>query len=140
MPGGVILEGLSGTGKTTIVETLAREMNVPLFKMNYAQDGNEYIHGVSRNVTDIFNWLPLQSKIIKKPVMLFVDEAEKFFPRYANGHQVEEVNTYKELMNIAASSGIILMAATNHIDMVNILSITLLLNSRRKNAKTRNGV
>lgn len=72
--------------------------------------------------------------------MLFVDEAEKFFPRYANGHQVEEVNTYKELMNIAASSGIILMAATNHIDMVNILSITLLLNSRRKNAKTRNGV
>ena len=119
LPGGVILEGPPGGGKTTIVETLARQMNVPLYKMNYSQDGNEYIHGVARNVTEIFNKLALESKILKKPVILFFDEAEKFFPRYANGHQVEEVNTYKELMNTAAASGIILMAATNHIDMVN---------------------
>ena len=119
LPGGVILEGPAGTGKTTIIETLAREMGVPLFKMNYSQEGNEYIHGVSRNVTDIFNRLALQSRIIKKPVMLFFDEAEKFFPRHAERHQVEEVNTYKELMNTAAASGIILVAATNHIDQVN---------------------
>jgi len=119
LPGGVILEGPAGTGKTTIIETLAREMDIPLFKMNYSQEGNEYIHGVSRNVTDIFNRLALQSKIIKKPVMLFFDEAEKFFPRHAERHQVEEVNTYKELMNTAAAAGIILVAATNHIDQVN---------------------
>lgn len=119
LPGGVILEGPAGTGKTTIIETLAREMDIPLFKMNYSQEGNEYIHGVSRNVTDIFNRLALQSRIIKKPVMLFFDEAEKFFPRHAERHQVEEVNTYKELMNTAAASGIILVAATNHIDQVN---------------------
>lgn len=119
LPGGVILEGPPGTGKTTIIETLARQMDVPLFKMNYSQEGNEYIHGVARNVTDIFNRLALESKIIKKPVMLFFDEAEKFFPRHADRHQVEEVNTYKELMNTAAASGIILVAATNHINMVN---------------------
>ena len=119
LPGGVILEGPSGTGKTTIVETLARQMNVPLYKMNYSQEGNEYIHGVARNVTDIFERLALESKIIKRPVMLFFDEAEKFFPRYAQDHQIEEVNTYKELMNTAAASGIILIAATNHIDQVN---------------------
>jgi len=87
--------------------------------MNYSQEGNEYIHGVARNVTDIFNKLALESKILKKPVILFFDEAEKFFPRYADGHQVEEVNTYKDLMNTASASGIILMAATNHIDEVN---------------------
>lgn len=119
LPGGVILEGPPGTGKTTIIETLARHMDVPLFKMNYSQEGNEYIHGVARNVTDIFNRLALESKIIKKPVMLFFDEAEKFFPRHAERHQVEEVNTYKDLMNTAAASGIILVAATNHINMVN---------------------
>ena len=119
LPGGVILEGPAGTGKTTIIETLAREMDIPLFKMNYSQEGNEYIHGVSRNVTDIFNRLALQSRIIKKPVMLFFDEAEKFFPRHAERHQVEEVNTYIELMNTAAAAGIILVAATNHIDQVN---------------------
>lgn len=119
IPGGVILEGPPGTGKTTIIETLARQMNVPLFKMNYAQDGNEYIHKVAKNVTDIFERLALQAKIQKKPVMLFFDEAEKFFPRYAQGHQVEEVNTYKELMNNAAKNNIILIGATNHIDMVN---------------------
>lgn len=119
LPGGVILEGPPGTGKTTIVETLARQMDVPLYKMNYSQEGNEYIHGVARNVTDIFNRLALESKIIKKPVMLFFDEAEKFFPRSAERHQVEEVNTYKDLMNTAAASGIILVAATNHINMVN---------------------
>ena len=119
IPGGVILEGPSGTGKTTIIETLARQMDVPLFKMNYAQEGNEYIHRVSKNVTDIFERLALQAKILKKPVMLFFDEAEKFFPRYAQGHQVEEVNTYKELMNNASHNNIILVGATNHIDMVN---------------------
>ena len=119
LPGGVILEGPPGTGKTTIIETLAREMNVPLYKMNYSQEGNEYIHGIARNVTDIFNRLSLEAKILKKPVMLFFDEAEKFFPRYARDHQIEEVNTYKELMNTAAASGIILIAATNHIDQVN---------------------
>lgn len=119
IPGGVILEGPPGTGKTTIIETLARQMDVPLFKMNYAQEGNEYIHRVSKNVTDIFERLALQAKILKKPVMLFFDEAEKFFPRYAQGHQVEEVNTYKELMNKASRNNIILVGATNHIDMVN---------------------
>ncbi len=119
LPGGVILEGPPGTGKTTIVETLARQMDVPLYKMNYSQVGNEFIHGVSRNVTDIFNRLALEAKIIKKPVMLFFDEAEKFFPRNADRHQVEEVNTYKELMNTAAASGLILVAATNHINLVN---------------------
>ena len=119
LPGGVILEGPPGTGKTTIVETLARQMDVPLYKMNYSQKGNEYIHGVARNVTDIFNRLALEAKIIKKPVMLFFDEAEKFFPRNADRHQVEEVNTYKELMNTAAASGLILVAATNHINLVN---------------------
>lgn len=62
LPGGVILEGPPGTGKTTIIETLARQMDVPLFKMNYSQEGNEYIHGVARNVTDIFNRLALESK------------------------------------------------------------------------------
>lgn len=119
IPGGVILEGPPGTGKTTIIETLARQMDVPLFKMNYAQEGNEYIHRVSKNVTDIFERLALQAKILKKPVMLFFDEAEKFFPRYAQGHQVEEVNTYKELMNNASRNNIILVGATNHVDMVN---------------------
>ena len=119
LPGGVILEGPAGTGKTTIIETLARQMDIPLFKMNYAQEGNEYIHKVSKNVIDIFERLALQAKIIKKPIMLFFDEAEKFFPRYAKGHQIEEVNTYKELMNNASSKNIILVGATNHIDMVN---------------------
>lgn len=119
IPGGIILEGPAGTGKTTMIETLARQMGVPLFKMNYAQDGNEYIHGVSRNVTEIFDRLALQSKIMKKPVMLFFDEAEKFFPRYADGHQIEEVNTYKDLMNNASDNGIILVGATNHLDLVN---------------------
>lgn len=119
LPGGVILEGPPSTGKTTIIETLSREMDVPLYKMNYSQDGNEYIHGVARNVTDIFQRLALQSKILKKPVMLFFDEAEKFFPRFANNHQIEEVNTYKELMNNASANGIILVGATNHIDQVN---------------------
>lgn len=119
LPGGVILEGPPGTGKTTIVETLAKQMDVPLYKMNYSQKGNEFIHGVARNITDIFERLALESKIIKKPVMLFFDEAEKFFPNFADRHQVEEVNTYKELMNTASAKGIILVGATNHIDMVN---------------------
>lgn len=117
--GGFILEGPPGTGKTTIIETLAREMDVPLYKMNYNQEGNQYIHQTAKQVNEIFERLALESKVLKKPVMLFFDEAEKFFPKDAKGHQIEEVNTYKDLMNTATAKGIILAGATNHIDQVN---------------------
>ena len=117
--GGFMLEGPHGTGKTTIIETLAREMGIPLYKMNYNQEGNEYVHMVGKHINEIFDRLALEVKISKKPVMLFFDEAEKFFPRYAEGHQVEEVNTYKDIMNTAAAKGIILAGATNHIDLIN---------------------
>jgi len=117
--GGFILEGPPGGGKTTVIETLAREMDIPLYKMNYDQEGTAYIHQVAKIVHEIFDRLALEAKILKKPVMLFFDEAEKFFPQYAERHQIEEVNTYKELMNSAAARGIILAGATNYIDRVN---------------------
>lgn len=117
--GGFILEGPPGTGKTTVIETLAREMDIPLYKMNYNQEGNEYVYQMAKHIHEIFDRLALEAKILKKPVMLFFDEAEKFFPIMADRHKLEEVNTYKDLMNTAAAKGIILAGATNHIDLVN---------------------
>ena len=117
--GGFILEGPPGGGKTTIIETLAREMDVPLFKMNYNQKGNEFIYQFPKNLEAIFEHLALVAKIKKKPVMLFFDEAERFFPLHALGHKEEEVSQYKDLMNSAAAMGIILAGATNHIDRIN---------------------
>ena len=120
LPGGVILYGPPGTGKTTIVETLARQMEVPLYKMDYSSiNDSQYIHQISKHVVEIFDRLELQAKILKKPVMLFFDEAERFFPNFAEKHQIEEVNTYKDKMNNASMNGIILVGATNYIDKVN---------------------
>ena len=120
LPGGVILYGPPGTGKTTIVETLARQMDVPLYKMDYSSiNDSQYIHQISKHIVEIFDKLELQAKILKKPVMLFFDEAERFFPNFAERHQIEEVNTYKDKMNNASMNGIILVGATNYIDKVN---------------------
>lgn len=120
LPGGVILYGPPGTGKTTIVETLARQMNVPLYKMDYSSiNDSQYIHQISKHIVEIFDRLELQAKILKKPIMLFFDEAERFFPNFAERHQIEEVNTYKDRMNNASMKGIILVGATNYIDKVN---------------------
>ena len=62
LPGGVILEGPPGTGKTTIIETLAREMDVPLFKMDYSKmSDSSYIHSISRHVAEIFEKLNMKN-------------------------------------------------------------------------------
>ena len=117
-PGGFILYGPSGTGKTTLVKALARKMDVPLYIMDYNQEGNEYIHQVSKHIHEIFENLSIIAKIRKGPVMLFFDEVERFIPRHAERHQIEEVNTYKEAMNTASLNGIILAGATNTIEKV----------------------
>ena len=88
--------------------------------MDYSSiNDSQYIHQISKHVVEIFDKLELQAKILKKPVMLFFDEAERFFPNFAERHQIEEVNTYKDKMNNASMNGIILVGATNYIDKVN---------------------
>ena len=88
--------------------------------MDYSSiNDSQYIHQIPKHVVEIFDRLELQAKILKKPVMLFFDEAERFFPNFAEKHQIEEVNTYKDKMNNASMNGIILVGATNYIDKVN---------------------
>ena len=45
-----------------IVETLARQMDVPLYKMDYSSiNDGQYIHQIAKHVVEIFNRLELES-------------------------------------------------------------------------------
>lgn len=122
-PGGFMLEGPSGGGKTTLVETMALEMGVPLFYMELDEKQNMFVGGIDNSIKEIFEQLALIAKVRKGPVMLLFDEATRFFPRtdasQLGNHMLAQTEKLKSIMNYAAEKGIILAGTTNHINLVN---------------------
>lgn len=133
LPGGVILTGPSGNGKTTIARALAGEMNLPLYELTYDDVADSHIHATSKKMHELFNQLAYKYKKTGERSILFLDEADKFLPERSRlpqnaDYKKEEVSELITMMNEASANGIILIGATNHIEMVDKAART---NTRR---------
>ena len=120
LPKGALLVGPPGTGKTLLAKAVAGEANVPFFSLS----GSEFVEmfvgvGASR-VRDLFEEGKRHS-----PCIIFIDEIDAVARRrgtgMGGGHDEREQTLNQllvEMDGFGVNEGIIVMAATNRVDIL----------------------
>lgn len=120
IPKGVLLEGPPGTGKTLLAKAIAGEAGVPFFTVS-GSDFMEMFVGVGASrVRDLF-----EDAKKNAPCIVFIDEidavARKRGTGMGGGHDEREQTLNQllvEMDGFTANTGIIVLAATNRVDIL----------------------
>ena len=120
IPKGVLLEGAPGTGKTLLARAVAGEAGVPFFSIS-GSDFVEMVVGVGASrVRDLF-----EDAKKNAPCIIFIDEIDAVARRrgtgMGGGHDEREQTLNQllvEMDGFGVNEGIIVMAATNRVDIL----------------------
>jgi len=115
-PSAVILHGPPGCGKTFAVEQLVDFLGWPLFQIDASSVASPYIHETSKKVAQVF-----EKAMDAAPSILVIDEMEAFLADREIGgahHRVEEVAEFLRRIPEAAKRGVLIIAMTNRIEMI----------------------
>ena len=121
IPKGALLVGPPGTGKTLLAKAVAGEAAVPFFSMSGSDFVEMFVGVGASRVRDLFR----QAKE-KAPCIIFIDEIDAVGrARSKNpsmGGNDERENTLNALLTemdgFGTNSGVIILAATNRVDML----------------------
>lgn len=120
IPKGVLLEGPPGTGKTLLAKAIAGEVNVPFFSISGSDFVEMFVGVGASRVRDLFEEAKKNA-----PCIVFIDEIDAVARRrgtgMGGGHDEREQTLNQMLVEIdgfAANAGIIVMAATNRVDIL----------------------
>jgi len=121
IPAGVLLEGPPGTGKTLLAKAVAGEAGVPFFSISGSDFVEMFVGVGASRVRDVFH----QAKE-KSPCIIFIDEIDAVgrarSKNPAMGGNDERENTLNALLTemdgFGTNSGVIVLAATNRVDML----------------------
>ena len=121
IPKGALLVGPPGTGKTLLAKAVAGEADVPFFSMSGSDFVEMFVGVGASRVRDLFR----QAKE-KAPCIIFIDEIDAVGRARSKGLQMssndERENTLNQLLTemdgFGTNSGVIILAATNRVDML----------------------
>lgn len=121
IPKGALLVGPPGTGKTLLAKAVAGESNVPFFSLSGSDFVEMFVGVGASRVRDLF-----KKAKDKAPCIIFIDEIDAVGrARGKNpnmGSNDERENTLNQLLTemdgFGTNSGIIVLAATNRVDIL----------------------
>lgn len=120
IPKGVILVGPPGTGKTLLAKAVAGEAGVPFFSISGSDFVEMFVGVGASRVRDLFD----QAKR-NAPCIVFIDEIDAVARRrgtgLGGGHDEREQTLNQllvEMDGFGVNEGIIVMAATNRVDIL----------------------
>ena len=120
IPKGVILVGPPGTGKTLLAKAVAGEANVPFFSISGSDFVEMFVGVGASRVRDLFEEAKKNA-----PCIIFIDEIDAVARRrgtgMGGGHDEREQTLNQMLVEMdgfGVNEGIIVMAATNRVDIL----------------------
>ena len=120
IPKGLLLEGPPGTGKTLLAKAVAGEAGVPFFSISGSDFVEMFVGVGASRVRDLFENAKKNS-----PCIVFIDEIDAVARRrgtgMGGGHDEREQTLNQllvEMDGFGINEGIIVMAATNRVDIL----------------------
>lgn len=120
IPKGVLLEGPPGTGKTLLAKAVAGEAGVPFFSISGSDFVEMFVGVGASRVRDLF-----EDAKKNAPCIVFIDEIDAVARRrgagMGGGHDEREQTLNQMLVEMdgfGVNEGIIVMAATNRVDIL----------------------
>lgn len=120
IPKGVLLEGHPGTGKTLLAKAVAGEAGVPFFSISGSDFVEMFVGVGASRVRDLFADAKKNA-----PCIVFIDEIDAVARRrgtgLGGGHDEREQTLNQllvEMDGFGVNEGIIVMAATNRVDIL----------------------
>ena len=120
IPKGLLLEGPPGTGKTLLAKAVAGEAGVPFFSISGSDFVEMFVGVGASRVRDLF-----ENAKKNAPCIVFIDEIDAVARRrgtgMGGGHDEREQTLNQMLVEMdgfGVNEGIIVMAATNRVDIL----------------------
>jgi len=112
---GILLYGPAGTGKSSIANALAKQLNLLFMNVNAESLTDKYVGETKKNIVNLF-----EKARLFRPILLFFDEIDSIGSQRISGteahHNDSTTALLTQLSGVNDNSGVLVMGATNHIE------------------------